>query len=150
MLRSFAVMALAVLLCAATPVPQPGVPTPTGTLQGVAPFTWDGTTWLPSGAAGSSSAPANYQPTDKSGTITLGGVAQTQITANASRHGCIVQNQSSADLWLNDLGVTAAAIQPSIWLPAGAVWTCSTGGTSLLAISIYGATTGQSFAAREW
>jgi hypothetical protein len=32
--------------------PTPGVPTPTGTLQGVAAFSWDGTTWQPTAGAG--------------------------------------------------------------------------------------------------
>jgi hypothetical protein len=34
--------------------PTIGVPTPTGTLQGVAAFSWDGTTWQPAGSAGPS------------------------------------------------------------------------------------------------
>src|SRR4029077_12151342 len=32
--------------------PTMGVPTPTGTLQGVAAFSWDGSAWQPSGRAG--------------------------------------------------------------------------------------------------
>ena len=36
--------------------PVPGVPTPTGTLQGAAAFSWDGATWQPAGRAYSSVA----------------------------------------------------------------------------------------------
>ena len=36
--------------------PTTDVPTPTGTLQGVAAFSWDGTTWQPAGSAGPSVA----------------------------------------------------------------------------------------------
>lgn len=92
----------------------------------------------------------NTQPVDRSGTITLGGTAQQLMAANTQRHGCSVQNQSTGDLWINDLGGTASAIQPSKWIPAGSEWTCSIGGTSLLAMSIFGGTTGQAFMAQEW
>lgn len=87
---------------------------------------------------------------DKSGTITLGGQAQTLANANSNRKGCVVQNVSSGDLWLNDVGGTAAAAQPSIWLPAGSMYTCPSGGGGTTALSIFGATTGQAFSAREW
>lgn len=84
---------------------------------------------------------------DKSGTVTLGATAQVLMAANASRRGFWIQNQSSGDLWISSLG-TAAATQPSLWLPAGAFYEPSA--VPLTAISIYGATTGQAFAAREW
>jgi hypothetical protein len=87
--------------------------------------------------------------TDRSGTITLGGTAQTLMPKNVARTYWIIQNQSSGDLWVNDVGGTAAATQPSIWIPAGATYTADLGGVSSLAISIFGATTGQAFMARE-
>ena len=99
------------------------------------------------GAGGAT--PANAQPVDRSGTITLGGTAQNVMAANASRHGCLIQNQSAGDEWISEL-TTAVASEPSLWLPPGGTFTCPTGGISLLAISIYGATTSQAFAAREW
>lgn len=46
--------------------PTYGVPTPTGTLQGVAAFSWDGSTWQPAGRAG---------PTVSTATGVLRGVA---------------------------------------------------------------------------
>lgn len=87
--------------------------------------------------------------TDRSGTITSGGVAQQLAAANSSRRGFFIQNQSTGDLWFTGQG-TAAATQPSIWLPAGSAWEMPPSGISTTAISIFGATTGQAFAAREW
>lgn len=87
--------------------------------------------------------------TDKSGTVTSGGSAQTLMAANTSRRGFLVQNQSTGDLWISSLGA-AAATQPSIWLPAGAYYEPPPTGVPTAAISIFGATTAQAFAAREW
>lgn len=87
--------------------------------------------------------------TDRSGTITTGGTAQQLAAANASRAGFSVQNLSSADLWINTLG-TAAASQPSIKLASGVYFETPAGYGAVGAISIFGATTGQAFAAREW
>jgi hypothetical protein len=87
--------------------------------------------------------------TDRSGTITSGGVAQAVMAANTQRQGCTIQNQSTGDLWVNGLG-TAAAAQPSVRVPAGAEYQCNPTGVQTTAISIFGATTGQAFMAREW
>jgi len=89
---------------------------------------------------------------DRSGTITLGGTAQVLAPAWSGRHGCAIQNQSAGDLWVNGTG-TATASQPSFRIPPGAEYFCGSGqiGTaSSGAISIFGATTAQAFAAREW
>ncbi len=86
---------------------------------------------------------------DRSGTITSGGSAQTLMAANSARRGFWIQNQSSGDLWISELG-TAAATQPSIQIGAGAFYESLATGTPVSAISIFGATTGQAFAAREW
>jgi len=88
--------------------------------------------------------------TDKSGTIASGGVAQTLAAARTDRQGFWLQNQSNADLWVNEIGSTAAATQPAIRIPAGAYWIMEDTGVTVAAISIFGATTGQAFAAREW
>lgn len=90
----------------------------------------------------------NWPVGDKSGTITSGGVAQTIAAANASRHGFLIQNNSTGDLWLNT--ITAVASQPSIWLPAGSYFEFPPNGVPLTLISLYGATTGQAFTAKEW
>lgn len=87
--------------------------------------------------------------TDKSGTVTSGGVAQTLAAANASRAGFWIQNQSTGDLWISSVG-TAAATQPSLWLPAGSYYEYPSTAVPSAVISIFGATTGQAFAAREW
>ena len=94
-----------------------------------------------------SNAQVSY--TNKSGTITAGGAAQTTAALNADRGGFCIQNLSSGDLWLSSLG-TAAASQPSIWLPPGSYFEFPETGVPTTAISIYGATTGQAFSAREW
>lgn len=87
--------------------------------------------------------------TDKSGTITTGGVAQTAIGLNLARKGCLIQNQSTGDLWISEL-TTAVATSPSLWLPSGTYFTCETTGVPTTLISIIGITTGQAYAAREW
>lgn len=87
--------------------------------------------------------------TDKSGTVTSGGTAQVLAAANNYRRGFWIQNQSTGDLWINPTG-TAAAAQPSLWLPSGSYWEAPQDGVPAGAISIFGATTGQAFAAREW
>ncbi len=85
---------------------------------------------------------------DRSGTITLGGTAQTIMSAWTGRHGCVIQNQSTGDLWVNSTAAATTA-QPSIQIKPGAQYVCmwppSDG-----AHSIVGATTAQAFAAREW
>lgn len=88
--------------------------------------------------------------TDRSGTVTSGGVAQTLMAANSQRHGCTIQNQSTGDLWIRADGTAAAATQPSVRLPAGAEYQCNPTGVQTTAHSIFGATTGQAFMAQEW
>ncbi len=87
--------------------------------------------------------------TDKSGTVTSGGAAQTIAASNSSRTGFLIQNQSTGDLWIRD-GATAAATQPSVLLPAGSYYEYPSTGVPTTLISLFGATTGQAFAAREW
>lgn len=96
-------------------------------------------------------AAAWAQATDyanRSGTITTGGTAQQLAPAWSGRHGCLLQNLSSGDLWVSELGA-AAATQPSIRVPAGAQYLCMVPASGQ-ALSVFGATTGQAFAAREW
>lgn len=87
--------------------------------------------------------------TNRSGTMTTGGTAQVLAAANTARRGYRVMNLSSSDLWLNDKGATAAAGQPSIKVVPGAVYESPAFGASTAAISIFGATTGQSYEAAE-
>ncbi len=86
--------------------------------------------------------------TDRSGTITTGGTAQQIMAANAARRYLFIQNNSDTGLWYN-LGVTAVASQPSIFLAAGASYEnpahfCPSG-----LVSVIGATTGKIFSAKE-
>lgn len=86
---------------------------------------------------------------DRSGTITAGLTAQTLMPLNAGRSGFWLQNQSIGDLWISEVG-TAAATQPSLKVAAGALYESPMTGCPIKAISIYGATTAQAFACREW
>lgn len=95
-----------------------------------------------SAGGGSSALPAG---TDRGGTITAGGTAQQLAAANPSRTFLKGQNTSTGDLWINEVGGTAAAASPSYRIPAGATFAVNTSA----AISIFGATTGQTFSATE-
>lgn len=85
---------------------------------------------------------------DRSSTITSGGVAQTLMGAR-NRGGFWVHNLSTGDLYINEAG-TATTAGSSIKIPAGALYECPPMSVPSTAISIYGATTGQAFSAREW
>jgi hypothetical protein len=87
--------------------------------------------------------------TDLSGTITSGGTAQVLAEANSDREGWFLQNHSVESLWVSDVG-TAAASQPSIEIKAGVAYETPYGGSSGAELSIFGATTGSAFTAREW
>jgi len=96
---------------------------------------------------------ANFTPTkgsftDRSGTITTGGVAQQLAASNGSRTYLLVQNNSTADLWVNFTS-TAVANEPSVKIPAGAIFTSDPQFVSTEAVSVFGATTGQAFTAKE-
>lgn len=87
--------------------------------------------------------------TNRSGTIAVGGTAQQLMAANAVRKGFSFHNLSANDLWISDVG-TAAASQPSMRIPAGSIYESPVHGVPSTAISVFGATTAQAFAAREW
>ncbi len=88
--------------------------------------------------------------TDRSGTITAGGVAQTLAAANPQRSYLRIQNLSTALLHVN-FGSTASSgtgsfrIVPSGELALADMW----GFCSTESVSIFGATTGQKFSAKE-
>lgn len=84
--------------------------------------------------------------TDRSTTITAGNTAQVLAPANPYRRSLKVQNFSAGDLWINEVGGTAAIDTPgSTKVLVGSTFTISTN----RAISIIGATTGQKFTAVE-
>ena len=93
---------------------------------------------------------AGVAATDGSGTVAAGGSAQTLFGGAVPVNGFLVQNNSTAALWLCDVG-TASAGGASIQIaPNGGVFMTPSGYKPAGAVSLYGATTGQSFAARRW
>ncbi len=86
---------------------------------------------------------------DISAAITTGGVAQVIALQNLERRGFWIQNLSSGDIFVSSIG-TASAGRPSIRVPPGALYEAPTHGAPTGPISVFGATTGQSFSAREW
>lgn len=100
--------------------------------------------YIGGGSTGSSSAlPAGA---DRSGTITTGGTAQQLAPANSSRTSLTGQNISTGDLWINEVGGTAAAnTAGSYKISSGQAFAVGTN----RAISIFGATTSQAFTATE-
>ena len=121
-----------------------------GRTENVIPYALDATGAL---AAVGPSNPLPIGPgslptgTDRSGAITTGGTAQALAASNTARKGLTGQNISSADLWVNEIGGTAAADTAGSYRVApGATFSVSTS----RAISIVGATTGQKFTATEF
>lgn len=84
--------------------------------------------------------------TNRSGQITTGGTAQQLAAANASRVKLTGMNISTGDLWVNEIGGTAAVdTAGSYKIAAGGTFSVNTN----RAVSIVGATTGQKFTATE-
>ncbi len=85
--------------------------------------------------------------TDRSGSITLGGTAQQLAAANTARTGLPIQNISAGDLWINDIGGTAAIDGVGSYkVAAGTTFNVRTN----RAVSVIGATTGQKWTATEY
>lgn len=96
-----------------------------------------------------SSVVTHGAPTDGSGSITTGGTSQTVFAANSSRTWFLIQNISSAVMYIN-FGAAAVADSNSIKLNTGAFYEnpshfCPSG-----TITIIGATTGQKFIAKQF
>ena len=87
---------------------------------------------------------------DGSGTLAAGGSAQTLFGGIVPANGFLVQNNSSAALWISDTGAASnggASIQLA---PNGGIFITPSGYKPAGAVSLYGGTTGQAFAARRW
>jgi hypothetical protein len=103
----------------------------------------------------SSSAPlpvintAGSPAIDGSGTVVAGGTAQMLFSGITPINGWLVANNSSAVLYVSDVG-TATPGGASIPIPAASLFATPSGYKSVGAVSIYGATTGQAYAARRW
>jgi hypothetical protein len=93
---------------------------------------------------------AGIAASDGSGALAAGGSAQTLFGGIVPSNGFLVQNNSSAVLWMSDVG-TASAGGASIQLAAnGGTFATPSGYKPAGAVSLFGATTGQAFAARRW
>lgn len=92
------------------------------------------------------------RPTDLSSTIAAGGTAQALCAADPKRFGYRVQNLSSGNLFINDVGGTAVSTGTgsSFTLTPGSMYESSPNMRPISGISILGATTSQAFSACEW
>jgi hypothetical protein len=86
---------------------------------------------------------------DGSSTINVGGTAQLLFAGVVPTNGFQIGNTSAGMIYVSDVG-TAAAGGSSMPIAAGAIYTTPDGYRPAGAVSIYGASTGQSFAARRW
>ena len=86
---------------------------------------------------------------DGSGTVITGGTAQLLFAGVVPGNGYLVANNSSDTLYVCDVGVAASG-GASIPIPAGAVFMTPSGYHPAGAVSLWGSTTGQAFAARRW
>jgi hypothetical protein len=86
---------------------------------------------------------------DGSGTISSGGTAQTLFGGVAPVDGWLVANNSSITLYVSDVGIATSG-GASIPIVAGMVFATPSGYKPAGPVSLYGATTGQTFAARRW
>lgn len=113
--------------------------------------TLDGTNKLivdANGAVRTTASPSS-SVADKSGTVTTGGTAQTFAASNTSRKGFLFQNTSASLLWI-DMVTTAVQASPSIKITPGVYFECPPGAQATGTLSVIGATTGQTFTAKEW
>lgn len=85
---------------------------------------------------------------DGTGTIATGGTAQPLLPNAGSREGFWVQNTSSGDLRISRDG--AASSTAGLLLPPGALYESPAGMPVSGAISVWGATTGQTYSMGEW
>ena len=93
---------------------------------------------------------AGNAASDGSGTLATGGSAQTLFGGAVPTNGFLVQNNSSAALWVSDVGAASNG-GASIQIAAnGGVFATSSGYKPAGPVSLWGGTTGQAFAARRW
>ena len=86
---------------------------------------------------------------DGSGTVVSGGTAQLLFAGVVPSNGYLVANNSSQTLYVSDVGVATSG-GASIPIPAGVVFMTPSGYNPAGAVSLWGSTTGQTFAARRW
>jgi hypothetical protein len=86
---------------------------------------------------------------DGSGTLVTGGMAQPLFAGLVPVNGFLVANNSSATLYVSDVGAASAG-GASIPIAPGAVFITPSGYKPGGPISLYAGSTGQPFAARRW
>src|SRR5271169_4299598 len=86
---------------------------------------------------------------DGSATIAAGNTAQTLFAGIVPTNGYLVANNSSAILYVSDVGAALSG-GASIPIAAGAVFMTPSGYKPAGAVSLWGGATGQAFAARRW
>ena len=93
---------------------------------------------------------AGAAASDGSGSLAAGGSPQTLFGGAVPANGFLVQNNSSAALWVCDTGIASNG-GASLQLAAnGGIFVTASGYKPAGAVSLYGATAGQVFAARRW
>ena len=86
---------------------------------------------------------------DGSATVAAGGTAQTLFAGVVPIDGYLVANNSSAILYVSDVGAATSG-GASIPIAAGAVFVTPSGYKPAGTVSLWGGATGQAFAARRW
>jgi hypothetical protein len=92
---------------------------------------------------------AGSMASDGSGTVAAGGTAQILFGGILPTSGWLVANNSSAALYVSDVG-TATSGGASIPITPGGVFATPSGYKPAGAVSLYGSITGQAYAARRW
>lgn len=101
-------------------------------------------------AGGAAVTPSTATATDKSGTITLGGTAQTAIAANTSRKGWCIQNPSNAtEVLYVRVGATATTTT-GVQLAAGQQACNPALVVETALVSVLAATTSHQWYGTEW
>jgi hypothetical protein len=93
-------------------------------------------------------SPSTNTLVDKSGTITAGGTAQT-LSAAKSRKYLFIQNLSVSNLYINFTSAASASVGSVVIIPGGSFVQEGSFVSSEL-VSVFGATTGQAFTAKEF
>ncbi len=93
---------------------------------------------------------AGAAASDGSGAVAAGGTAQSLFGGVVPVNGFLVQNNSSAALWISDVGAASAGGASIQLIAGGGIFATPPGYRPAGAVSLFGATTGQIFAARRW
>ena len=96
--------------------------------------------------------PESFTAVDGSTTITAGGTAQTLFSSIVPVNGFAIYNPDPVnDLWVSDSTTALANGTGSVRVPANGGWyETPKGYSSVGAVSIVGAVTGQKITARRW